>query len=66
MQRRMNSCVEDNFKEDLLQWTLSKAGQSGQEEWEEVWIVPLHHGCQADVLCFYTLNQPLMKINEQH
>lgn len=27
----MNSCVKDNFKEDLLEWTHSKAGHSEQE-----------------------------------
>lgn len=42
MQRRMNSCVEDNFKEDLLQRT----GQSGQEEREEGRCTVLLH-CES-------------------
>lgn len=52
VQTHMNSCVEDNFKEDLFEWTLSKAGRSGQEVREEVWVVPLHHRRAADILCF--------------
>lgn len=49
----MASCVEDNFEEDLLGWTYPqcKAGRSGQEVREEVWV-PLRHRYPSDILCF--------------
>ena len=46
----MNSCVEDNLKEDLLQWTPCEAGRFSAGSEEEVCVIALRRGCPGDIL----------------